>query len=329
MSDTKKDIVRRVYFVYLLLCLFGIAVIAQIINIQFKQGEHWKDKAEKLTYDYKNIEASRGNIYAAGKELLSTSVPIYDIRMDLRADGLKANVFDQYVDSLALCLADLFQDKSPSEYSLELRRARAQGKRYFLIKSKVRYQQLQVLKTFPIFRLGQYKGGLIVEQKSKREKPFKLLAERTIGYSKENVQPVGIEGAFDEQLKGRSGKRLMQRISGGVWRPVNDENEIEPLPGSDVITTIDLNVQDVAENALYTQLAKYNASKGCAIVMEVATGEIKAIANLTREKKGVYVEDYNYAVGFGTEPGSTFKLASVMAAIEDGFIEAEDTVDAT
>ncbi|NNF02494.1 MAG: cell division protein, partial [Bacteroidia bacterium] len=311
MSDKKKDILLRVYFVYFFLCLFGLAIIAQIINVQFNQGKYWRDKAEKLTYDYKNIEAARGNIYAAGNELLSTSIPIYDIRMDLRADGLNANVFDENVDSLAYYLSYLFNDKSPNEYSLKLRRARAQGKRYFLIQSKVKYGELQKLKKFPIFRLGQYKGGLIIEQKSKREKPFKLLAERTIGYARTNVQPVGIEGAFDEQLKGRGGKRLMQRISGGVWRPVNDQNEIEPLPGSDVFTTIDLNIQDVAENALYTQLAKYKASKGCAIVMEVKTGEIKAIANLSRTEEGNYIEDYNYAIGFGTEPGSTFKLASV------------------
>ncbi|HMT30396.1 MAG TPA: penicillin-binding protein, partial [Bacteroidia bacterium] len=158
-------------------------------------------------------------------------------------------------------------------------------------------------------------------------KPFNILAERTIGYKMDGVEPVGIEGAFDKHLKGVSGKRLMQRISGNVWKPLNDENEIDPLDGNDVITTIDLNLQDVAENSLQTQLSLNDAEKGCAILMEVSTGEILAIANLKKGADGFYREEFNFGVGESTEPGSTFKLASVMALMEDGYVEPDDTVD--
>ena len=325
-SDSKKDIMLRVYLVYAFICLFGLAIIIQIFRLQFIEGDYWKERAENLTTDFKNIEAARGNIYAADGSLLATSMPIYEVRMDMKTDALTDEIFNKNVDSLAFHLSLLFRDKSALQYKRDLRDARNDNNRYYLIKRNVSFNDVKKVKQFPLYRLGRYKGGLILVQKNRREKPFRYLAERTIGYKTDEIS-VGIEGAYHDNLKGVSGKRLMQRISGGVWKPVNDDNEIDPKDGNDIITTIDINIQDVAENALMTQLEKHNASKGCVIVMEVATGEIKAIANLAKNASGNYVENYNYAIGSSTEPGSTFKLASMMAAIEDGYIELTDSID--
>lgn len=329
MSDIKKSILTRVYVVYAFMCLFALAIIGRVFQLQFVEGDYWRGKADSLTLAYRTIEPSRGNIFSADGSLLATSVPYYDLRMDMKADGISKELFNEKLDSLSLCLSVLFKDKSKDEYKRMLRDARRDGERYFLLKRNVSYADLKKVKTFPIFNKGRYKGGLIVEQKNLRQKPFRELASRTIGYKIDNVTPVGIEGAFNESLRGESGRRLMQKISGNIWKPVNIDNEIEAKDGSDVYTTIDLNIQDVAQQSLYNQLVKNNAEAGCAVLMEVATGEIKAIVNLSRVDSGYYREDFNYAIGYATEPGSTFKLASMMAGIEDGYIDLEDTLNAT
>ncbi len=327
MGDTKRDILKRIYFVYGFICLFGFAIVAKIWHIQFVEGDNWRAKADSLTTRLNKIEPARGNIYTSDGSLLATSVPIYDLRVDLLSESITREIFNDQVDSLSICMAKLFKDRSAAEYKQILREARKEGSRYFLLKRGVSYKELQAVKKFPIFRMGRYKGGLIPEQKNKRVKPFNLLASRTVGYNIDGVEPVGIEGAFDKHLRGVSGMRLMQRISGNVWKPLNDENEIEPRDGNDVITTIDLNIQDVAHQSLAYQLKQHNADKGCAILMEVETGEIRAIANLTRGIDGNYYEEFNFGVGESTEPGSTFKLASVMALIEDGYVDLDDSVD--
>lgn len=323
----RKDIILRVYFTYVLLALVAIAIFARAVHIQFVQGDRWKKMSDSLTTDFIDVEAGRGNIYSSDGSLLATSLPEYELRMDLMTESLTKEVFNEHVDSLAICLSNLFKDKSASEYEHKLIQARKNKERYFLIKRVVNYPQLKAVKTFPIFRMGKNKGGLLVIQKDKRIQPFKQLASRTIGYKVKGVQPVGLEGAFDTDLGGTTGKRLVQRISGGIWMPLNEEDEIAPKDGYDIYTTIDVNIQDVAQNALREQLAKHNADHGCVILMEVATGEIKAIANLTRIEEGVYQEKYNYAIGEAMEPGSTFKLASYMAALEDGIFKPSDTVD--
>jgi len=324
--DAKKEILWRIYIVFFAMCLFATAIVVQMVRIQFVQGDYWRSKADSLTMDYKRIEASRGNIFSDNGSMLATSVPIYDLRMDLQADGLTKEQFDSKIDSLSQCLAALFGDKPAAEYKRDLRRARADKERYHLIRRSVSFKELQAVKKFPLFRLGRYKGGLLVEQKNMRNLPFKDLAARTIGYVRD-VKPVGIEAAYNEELTGYSGKRLMQKISGNVWMPVNDNNEIEPKDGNDIYTTIDINIQDVAEQALANQLALHHADHGCAVLMEVATGEIKAIANLRRSPTGIYSEDYNYAIGESTEPGSTMKMASLLAAMDDGLVDPEDTVN--
>ena len=322
-----KDILWRVYLVYFMICLIGLGIVYKVIRIQTIEGDKWRAKAESLTTDYRNIEAVRGNIYADDGSLLATSVPVYEARMDPNVEAITDKIFCNNIDSLAYCLSKLFRDKTKKQYKRELVTARKEGKRYHLIKRNIGYKDLKELREFPLFRLGRYKGGLIYTQKNIRRKPFKLLASRTIGYQREDVRPVGLEGAYNKYLKGVGGKRLMQKISGGVWKPVNDINEIEPKEGSDIITTIDINIQDVAEQALLKQLILNSADHGCVVLMEVKTGEIKAIANLKKSESGSYYEGYNYAVGESTEPGSTFKLPALLAAIEDGYVELNDSVD--
>lgn len=328
--EVKKDILWRVYLVYLFICLFGVAIIAKVCVVQFSEGEEWKARAQTLTTQVFNIEAVRGNIYDAGGSLLATSLPYYEVGIDVNTDhlvGLEDAEFGKLADSLARSLAALLGDRPSRDYARMLHNARASRDRYVLLARNVSYQQLQAMKSFPLFRLGRNRGGFVFLQTNKRERPFRILAARTIGYEREGIQPVGLEGAFNEDLKGVSGQRLMQKIAGGVWKPINDENEVEPKDGRDLISTIDINIQDVAEHALMVQLIKNNAAYGCVVLMEVQTGEIKAIANLGRKDTSIYYEDYNYAIGSATEPGSTFKLATLMAAMEDGYVEPTDIVD--
>ncbi len=325
--DAKRDILKRVYLMYGFFLVFGIAILVQVFRIQVVQGQDWIALAESQTLAYKNIDALRGNIFADDGSLLATSLPTYEIRMDLKAEALTDEVFNKGIDSLSIALSDLFNDKSAREYKIELERARKAGERYHLVKRRVTYLELKKLRDFPIFRKGRYKGGFLYVQKNERARPFKILAARTIGYDREGQKPVGLEGAYDKVLRGTSGKRLMQKIAGGVWMPVNDENEVEPEDGADLYTSIDINIQDVAEHALMKQLIKHNSDHGCVVLMEVETGLVKAIANLSRNSDGSYSENYNYAIGESTEPGSTFKLVSLVAAMEDGYIDLDDSVD--
>ena len=324
--QVKKDIMWRINGSFILLCLMGVLILGQILKIQIGEGEKWRQRAESLTLDYKNISASRGNIFSSDGRLMATSVPIYDIRIDTRTDGLTPEIFKAGIDSLSICLSLLFNDHSPAEYKHAIKEARSNNERYFLIKRNVSYSELQQLKTFPLFRLGRYKGGLRIEQKEMRELPFKKLASRTIGYMRD-VKPVGIEASFNSDLKGVGGKRLMQRISGNIWMPITDKDVVDPKDGNDLITTLDVNIQDVAEHSLEKHLRIHNADHGCAVLMEVATGEVKAIANLSRTKDGFYEENFNYVIGEATEPGSTFKLASMLAVLDDGLGEPTDTVE--
>lgn len=311
-----------------MLCVFAISILYKMCVIQFKEGDYWKEKAEALTTELKTIDAVRGNIFDVNGNLLATSLPYYEIAVDINAPSIDKKLFENNVDSLGFKISNLFKDKSPAAYTKILKRARKTSDRYVVLKRNVSYKDLQILKTFPIFKKGK-RGGLVTLQTNKRELPFKILAARTIGMSREGVKPVGLEGAYDSILKGISGQRLMQKIAGDVWRPINDENEVEPKDGSDLYTTIDINIQDVAENALLKTLVKNNASHGCAILMEVKTGKIKAIANLTRNGKdstSSYSENLNYGIGYATEPGSTFKLASYLAVIDDYNLSLDEKI---
>ena len=320
--------------VYLLLFLLAGLIVARVIKIQIWEGAYWNDKANALTLRYANIDALRGNIFDVNGQLLATSIPYYDVAVDMNSDPITDKIFQENIDSLALCLTNLFGDRSKSQYKRELVNARVSGDRYHKLRNNVSYKELQQLREFPLFRKGRFKGGVIYIQKGKRELPFKFLASRTIGYNTGNSKPVGLEGAYDPQLTGVSGKRLVRKIAGGIEMPINDDNEIEPKDGCDIVSTIDINIQDVAQSSLLTQLKKHKAGWGTVILMEVKTGEIRAIANLSRNRlpNGQidtvnYSEKYNYAIGYSTEPGSTFKLAALLAAMEDGYIDLDDTVN--
>ena len=327
--NIKKDILWRIYLSFFMITLVAVAIIVQSFRIQVVEGEHWKSLADSLTTIFKTIPAERGNIFSEDGSLLATSLAYFEVRMDANAEALSDDVFYKDVDSLALCMANFLKDKTAREYKTKLINARKDGNRYMLIKRNVTFPELQVIESWPIFRLGRYKGGLISIQTNKRKMPFGMLAHRTIGYVRTGpgAQSVGLEAEYDQALAGVNGKRLMQKIAGNTWMPINDRNEIDPRNGRDLITTLDVNIQDVAEYALLKALQKHNADHGSVIVMEVKTGKIKAIANLGKMGEGEYWEKYNYAIGEATEPGSTFKLATMMALLEDGLVDLEDSVD--
>lgn len=326
--NIRTDILIRVYIAFGLIVLLAFAVLGKLFYVQVVEGEKWRSMADSLSTRFVNVEAARGNIYSVDGSLLATSVPEYELRMDMLAGGIeKDDVFNEKVDSLASKLSGFFGDKSGKQYSRMLRNARRDRGRYVLLRRKVSHQDLKTIRKFPIFNLGRYKGGLIVVQQNKRIMPFKTLAARTIGYKNVNVQPVGLEGAYGDYIDGESGKRLMQRIAGGVWMPVNQDIEIAPKDGADIISTIDINMQDVAQRALQKQIVKSQADFGCVVLMEVATGEIRAVANLTKVSEGVYKEKFNYAIAQSAEPGSTFKLASYLSLLEDHKVDTGSLID--
>lgn len=327
MKDAKRDILWRVYLVYFGVLIFALAIIGKAAYIQFALRSELMEKAKKQEIKYFPIEALRGNIMARDGSLLASSIPEFEIRMDLSPEVVSPELFNSKIDSLALKLSQLFPDKNARTFKSELLSAREAGNKYFLIRNHVKYDELKKLKRFPIFREGKYRGGLIVLRKTTRELPYKNLARRTIGF--ENPAEslfVGLEGAYTNELKGYDGQQLKRRISQGEWIPVSDNPEVEPRDGKDIITTIDINIQDLAESALARHLEENKAYQGCAILMEVKTGEIRAIANLRYDPKdGQYKEIYDYAFREAVEPGSTFKLASIITALETGKIKLSDS----
>jgi len=326
--NIRANILLRVYLAFGLIVLFALAVLLRLGDVQFIQGEKWRAKADSLSTKEFEIEAARGNIYSNDGSLLATSVPEYELRMDMIAGGIeKDELFYAKVDSLAMKLSAFFKNKSASEYARLLKKARQEKSRSLLIKKDVSYQDLKVIKQFPLFNIGRH-GGLIATQKNKRILPFKDLAKRTIGYVNENVKNVvGLEGAYGNYINGESGKRMMQRVSGGFWVPINSDAEIAPKDGADVISTIDINMQDLAQSALEKQLKKSKAHHGAVIIMEVETGEIRAVANFTQVAEGEYKEQFNYAIAGNQDPGSTFKLASYMALLEDKIVDTNTLVE--
>jgi len=329
--DKKKDILWRIYLVYFLICLFGVAIISRVVVIQFVQGDEWRAKAESMSTRFFNIEAVRGNIYDANGSMLATSLPYYEVGMDVNTEAITKGIFNNNIDSLSWCLSNLFKDKTKKEYEKMLRKARKEHDRWVVLQRDVSYTDLQKMKHFPILRKGKNRGGFVYLQTNKRERPFQFLAARTIGKLNENGtgKSYGLEVAYNSYLQGVYGHRLMQKIAGNVWRPINDDNEVDPEDGSDIVSTIDINVQDVAENSLMNCLKQHAAEHGCLVLMEIKTGEVKAIANLTRNNKDTanYMENLNYAVAGATVPGSTFKLASLVATMEDYNLRLDETVD--
>ena len=307
--------------------LFAILIIVKLVNIQFVDGEYYRGLAKKNTIKNSVIPSSRGNIYADEGSLLATSVPKYDIRFD--AVTVSSDNFKEHIPTLSKELGKML-GKPTSYYQRKFKKARANKNRYMLVAKDLGYSEYIKIKSFPLFKLGPYTGGIIVEQRTVRVHPIGKIGERTVGHemkTKPGYYEVGLEGAFDSLLRGKDGKRLKQKIAKGQWKPVYDENEIEPQDGLDIISTINVNIQDIAHHALLKQMEYYEAEHGTVIVMEVETGEIKAVSNLGRTNNGKYYEKLNYAVGEPHEPGSTFKVMAMMAALEDKVIDTSTVID--
>lgn len=323
-SEDRKHILNRLYIAAIPFFLVAAFVLFKVFIIQFVEGPDLRTRSQEEAVREINIEAERGNIFSSDGKLLATSMPVYDLYFD--PVTVDAKDFHAQVNALGKALARIFPSRSATQWSDYLRSSRLQGRRYVKLGEDVSFSQLQQIKQFPVFNLGRYRGGLIYEQENFRKMPLGKIAERTIGYDQQRGR-TGIEGAYAHYLQGKDGKRLKQKVSNGNWKPVTDSYEIEPEDGLDVITTLDTEIQDIVHHELLKGLERFEADHGCAVVMDVNTGAIRGIANLGRTEKGTYYEKRNYAIWESTEPGSTFKLASVMVALEDGVADTSTIVD--
>ena len=317
----------RIYCVGVFLFFTGFLLIGKLVFIQFVEGDTYQKRGAQRIIEEKKIASGRGNIYASDGALLATSVTNYEIRWDAQVPH--TSTFEKHKDSLAKSLAKFLQQPYTRKLK-ELQQARQNKEQYVFIAKNLSYADVQKIRSFPLFRLGRYKGGIIVEQGIKRVRPLGNIAERTVGHETGGTDGtffrVGIEGAFSQLLSGEEGSRIKRKIANDQWKPISNANKKEPTQGFDVYTTIDTNVQDVVHTALLSQLEAYEAHHGTAVVMEVETGAIRAIANLGRTSKGTYSENFNYAIGEAHEPGSTFKLMAMIAALEDRVIDVKTPI---
>lgn len=324
--NIKKSILLRVRVAFLLVFLFAIAVALKVGRIQFFEGEKWKEISDQISFQYRPVKATRGNIYSDNGSLLATSLPFYKVAFDATIPS--DETFNNGLDSLCIKLSKFFKDKSSESYKRDLKNAREANRQYTILSNRtIGYQEKKQLEEWPIFRAGRLKGGVIFEKVDRRFRPFSNLSLRTIGFINENERGAGLEYSFNDELAGQDGEALYQRIAGGSWKPVFDGTEIKSKEGHDIETTIDINLQDVSETALLRALDYHEADYGVVVVMEVKTGEIKAISNLSRNSKGYYYERYNYAVGGLCDPGSTFKLTTMIALLENTDIKLSDTIN--
>lgn len=327
--NIKSNILFRVYLIAAICAVFGLAVLGKIYQIQTYNNGYWKTLADSLTTNYFAIKAERGNIYSADDKLLATSIPYFDLRIDFGSTAMTDAIFQRNVDSLAFYMSKYLKKNSEKVYRQQLIKARNSKpvNRYFLLCANADYTLLKQIKKWPLIREGKFKGGLIVEQHQERTNPYGILAQRTIGLIREHAQDIGLEEAADSILKGTSGKILKQKIAGGEWIPIKGSNQIEPRNGYDILTTLDLGLQDIAESTLLQAVTDYQADFGCAVLMEVKTGAIKAIANLGKKSDNSYGEIYNYALGLRNEPGSIFKTVNYLALFDDDKLTLEDSIN--
>ena len=318
----------RIWVVFVVMTLVGMGVFARILTIQTVEHEQWEDRGEEFSASVRTIVPARGQILAEDGSLLATSVPVYDLRWDAKCEGMRWDMYDAYVDSLCLELGQAL-GKQPTDLKSKFDNAIHRGHRGALIARNIPFTAFQSLRDLPFVKLGRYKSGLVFERKENRRRPFGKLAARTVGIDREH-QRVGLERAWNDELAGVEGQQLSRKVAGNQWMPVTDEFLVDPVEGLDVVTSLDLHLQDVATNALEQQLRRHDAAWGTVIVSEVSTGFIQAIANLTRHEVGEntieYWEDFNHAIGTAVEPGSTFKLATLMACMEEGMAPT-DSVD--
>jgi len=333
--EIRRDILWRVYLCFIGMALLCVLILGKAFYIQRIQGDHWRNMSDSMHQRIVELDAERGTIYSEDGQMLSTSLPEFDIYLDFKADGLRdkgGKVFRENVDSFARAMAAYFGDKSSARYKKELQEGFKKKSRYYPLKKKLSFEQYKNFRQFPLVKLGRNKSGVIVEESSKRLSPFGLLANRTIGLSREHIasngkikkQNVGLEKSYDTLLTGQKGQRLVRYAAGGAI-PV-EGFQIEPENGKDIFTTLDVNIQDIAENALLRTMETSESLYGTCIVMETKTGKIKAIANLGRRPDGSYWEDDNYALRV-TEPGSTIKLVTLLSVLEKGTSKLNDLVE--
>jgi cell division protein FtsI (penicillin-binding protein 3) len=325
-----------VYLGFLGIAVLSVAVLARAFYIQRVEGNHWRSMSDSLHQRFVALEAERGTIYSEDGQMLSTSIPSFDIYLDLAADGLrdkKGKVFNENIDSFCIALSNYFGDKPAAAYEKEIRKAYGKKNRYYPLKKKLSFADYKAFRSFPLARLGKNKSGVIVEVQTRRLMPYGLLANRTIGLSREHIasngkvkkQNVGLEKSYDSLLSGRDGQKLVRFIAGGTAIPI-EGTETDPQHGKDIFTTLDVNIQDITETALMRMMQQCEGPYGTAIVMETKTGKIRAMANLGRRPDGSYWEDDNYALR-ATEPGSTIKLVTLLSVLEKGTSRIDDMVE--
>lgn len=311
--EPKTDTLWKTHLVYILVLLFGIAIIAKIVLMITKDSKEYQDLAEKTEYRVRVLEASRGNIFSANGDLLATSVPVYDVFFDARV--VDPVVFDKNIDSLSRQMAQLLPKRNAAQWKAYLSEAKAKNTQYRIDRnvSLTQYRQMQ---QFPIFNKGPYKGGLTADKSTRRIKPYKELAGCTIGYYLNDTLNAGLEGAYNDQLKGQNGHMLVRLIHHGSEIPIDSEDDVDAQNGNDLVTTFDIKLQDIVESALNNTMIANKAEQGCAILMDVETGYIRAIANLSlNHKTGNYEESANFALAERYEPGSVFKIASMIVLL--------------
>jgi cell division protein FtsI (penicillin-binding protein 3) len=325
--EVKKDILWRVYLSFIGLVIFGIMILGKAFYTQRIEGSYWKKMGDSLHTKIIDMAAERGTIYSEDGSMLSTSIPEFDVYIDFGAEGLRkenGKLFYAKLDSLSMLLSGLFKDKSIADYRQELLTGYQEKYRYYPFRKKVSFEQYKQMRDFALVREGKNKSGFITEVKTRRLNPFGELGFRTIGLYRQNVKLVGLERSFDSVLRGTSGKRLVRFVAGGVMMPV-EGYEFAPENGYDIYTTIDVDMQDIAERALMKKMQQGEALEGTCVVMEVATGKIKAIANLGRTSDSTYFETDNYALRT-SEPGSTIKLVTLLAGLEDKHVTIQDSI---
>ncbi len=329
--NVRRDIRFRVYVAFSAICLLGLAIIVKAAMIQIKDGPELRAKAQDMSLRTDTLFAQRGNIYTEDGTMLCSTIPQFDVHIDFSV--IKKEIFDKNIDSLSIQLANLFQNKTAAQYKKEFTKEYKDTTRYYTLGTNIPYDKYFQLRNFPIFNKGQRRGGIIVTTKNTRDNPYDILALQTVGKyqpaiwkEKKLVRNVkGLEAMYDSLLSGANGWRMRQRIAASKWATV-EGSQIEAQDGKDVVTTLDISIQNIAEHALMDALEQYNCWNGTCVVMEVSTGKIRAMANLGAGKDGKYYEDQNYALALA-EPGSTFKIVTLLSLLKDGYINVEDDVN--
>lgn len=319
----------RYFFVAAVLTAIGVSVVAQATYIMTAKKDYWEDVASRLTRDSLSVKPNRGNILSCDGQLMASSIPQYKMYMDFVTGGEKKDsLWNDSIDIICARLHDIFPEKSAEEFKEHLEKGHAKMSRNWPIwPRRVDYNTFQAVKQLPIFNMSQYKGGFHYEEYNARRRPFGSLAARTVGdmYGAKDSARCGLELAYDSLLRGTDGLAHRRKVRNKYMNiPI-----MSPIDGCDIMTTIDVDIQDLAERALIDELKDplVHGDVGVAIVMEVETGDIKAMVNMTKCADGEYREIKNIAVSNLLEPGSVFKTASIMVALDDGVVDTTYTVD--